>query len=74
MSNLLGWITTVLAVSGVVLNNHRMRACFVLWFFSNAISAGLHIQEGMWPLVARDLIFNALAVHGFILWGRKGKP
>lgn len=73
MNDLFGWVATVLAVSGVILNNHRMRVCFVLWFISNGISAALHIGQGMWPLVARDLIFNALAIHGFLLWGRKTK-
>ncbi|HCX86644.1 MAG TPA: hypothetical protein DG761_01320 [Gammaproteobacteria bacterium] len=71
MTQLFGWIAMVLAVSGVWMNNHRMRLCFVLWFFSNGISAVLHMAEGMWPLVVRDVIFNCLAVHGFLLWGRK---
>ena len=39
MTQLFGWIAMVLAVSGVWMNNHRMRLCFVLWFFSNGISA-----------------------------------
>lgn len=73
MANLFGWIAAILAVTGVMANNHRLRICFVLWFVSNGISAILHIEQEMWPLVWRDLVFNGLAIHGFILWGRAAK-
>lgn len=70
---LIGWIATAVAVTGVVLNNHHNRWCFALWWVSNAMSAGLHLQAGMWSLTGRDLIFLALAIYGFIAWSRKEK-
>jgi nicotinamide riboside transporter PnuC len=67
----IGWATTAIAVAGVLLNNRRMRACFCLWWISNAASMGLHLYAGLWALSARDLIFLVLAVTGYIAWGKK---
>ena len=77
MIETIGAAITVLAVSGVVLNNRRHRACFALWLVSNAASAAVHIAAGMYSLAARDLIFFALCIHGLILWtraDRDGRP
>lgn len=74
----IGWIITVIAVAGVVLNNQRRRACFGLWLISNTLSAGVHLAAGMYALATRDVIFFALAIHGLICWSRpmpaKTKP
>jgi nicotinamide riboside transporter PnuC len=64
-------IATAIAIAGVVLNNHRMRACFVVWMFSNAITLGIHLSAGLYGLAGRDLAFLALAVHGWVKWGRR---
>ena len=63
----------VLAIAGVVLNNHRRRACFVVWIASNTGSGALHLAPGMFAMGARDAVFCALAVHGLVLWGRPAK-
>jgi nicotinamide riboside transporter PnuC len=70
MIELVGWATTVLAVWGVLLNNRRKRVCFVLWLFSNALSAAVHICLSVWSLAVRDAVFFVLAVEGLILWGK----
>jgi len=70
MAETLGWIVTVVAVAGVVLNNRRHRACFVLWLASNVISAGIHLSAGMLALTVRDAVFFALAIHGLVCWSR----
>lgn len=67
---LIGAASAVLAIAGVVLNNYRLRTCFVLWWFSNAASGGLHVWAGLWSLAGRDAVFLILAVQGFVLWGR----
>ena len=72
-SELIGWVAAAIAIAGVMLNNHRLRLCFVLWLASNALSCGLHLAAGMWALSARDACFFALAIHGFLAWG-KDKP
>lgn len=76
---LIGWLATVGAVAGVVLNNYRLRACFGVWLITNAISATLHIRGyalgdgAMLSLACRDLVFMLLALHGWWAWGRKPK-
>ncbi len=71
MIELIGTIATILAIAGVVLNNRRLRVCFIIWFVSNAISLAIHAQVGVWSLTARDAIFLILAVEGWIKWGKK---
>jgi len=70
MIEIAGTVATVLAVAGVVFNNRLDRRCFVLWIVSNIICAAVHLQAGIWSLLARDVIFAILAVEGLILWGR----
>jgi nicotinamide riboside transporter PnuC len=68
---LVGWLITVIAVTGVILNNQRRRGCFWLWLVSNSLSAGVHFAAGLYALACRDVIFFALAIHGLVAWSRK---
>ena len=71
MADLIVLIAGTLAVIGVLMNNRLVRHCFLIWMVSNALSAGLHIQMGMWSLAARDVVFFVLAVEGWMKWGRQ---
>lgn len=71
MIEVIGLFVVTISVAGVVLNNARRRACFLLWLVSNTLSAGIHIHAGMWSLTARDLIFLILAVVGWRAWGKR---
>lgn len=71
LNEIIGIITTILAVIGVVVNNRRLRVCFLFWLVSNALSGLIHAQASIWSLVARDAIFFVLAIDGWIRWGRK---
>jgi nicotinamide riboside transporter PnuC len=71
MIETIGTIATILAIAGVILNNRRIRLCFLLWLVSNSLTLIIHAQTGVWSLVARDGIFLILAVEGWIKWGRK---
>ena len=73
MIELIGTIATILAITGVVLNNRRLRVCFLLWLCSNSLTLAIHAQTGIWSLVARDAIFLILAVEGWVRWGRRDK-
>ena len=68
MTEILGTIATLLAITGVLLNNRRMIACFYVWMVSNLITAGLHCEAGMVSLMVRDVVFFALAIDGAIRW------
>jgi len=71
MVEILGTIATMLAVLGVVFNNHKLIACFYLWLLSNAITAGIHLDAGIYSLLIRDLIFFGLAIEGIYRWRKK---
>ena len=68
MSEWFGVLATILAVTGVILNNRKMSVCFYFWMVSNAITAGLHVDVHLWSLVVRDVIFLCLAFEGLIRW------
>ncbi len=63
-----GLVATLIAIAGVVLNNHRRRECFYLWLGSNALTLAVHVWAGIWSLALRDAVFLALAVDGLVRW------
>jgi nicotinamide riboside transporter PnuC len=69
MIEIIGIIATILAITGVILNNRRLRVCFILWLVSNSLTLVIHAQTDVWSLVARDAVFLVLAVEGWIRWG-----
>lgn len=71
MIELVGTIATIVAIAGVALNNRRLRACFILWIFSNLMTLAIHAHAGIWSLAVRDMVFLVLAVEGWVLWKKK---
>jgi hypothetical protein len=41
-TEIIGLAATAVAIAGVLLNNRKMRACYILWLFSNAATLGIH--------------------------------
>ena len=64
-------LATVIAIAGVILNNHRRRSCFILWLGSNSLTLLVHLVVGLWAMSIRDAIFIYLAIDGWYRW--KGK-
>ncbi|KKN22334.1 hypothetical protein LCGC14_0916000 [marine sediment metagenome] len=73
MIEIIGVFATILAVTGVLANNRRLRWCFIVWMVSNSLTAGIHAYAGIWSLLVRDVIFLALAVEGWRMWKKKEK-
>jgi nicotinamide riboside transporter PnuC len=77
---IIGWLAFVGAVGGAVMNNHKLRACFLVWIIANVITAALHVRGyvlgdgAMLPLVVRDVLFTMLSIHGWYAWGRSRIP
>jgi nicotinamide riboside transporter PnuC len=67
---IVGIVSGLLAIVGVILNNRRLRACFVLWWVSNASSLIIHLSLGCYSLAIRDFVFFVLAIEGWIRWGK----
>jgi nicotinamide riboside transporter PnuC len=67
----IGSICTLIAVSGVVLNNYKLRLCFIFWLCSNLATGLIHIYLGIYSLAVRDFVFFVLAIHGFYVWSKE---
>ena len=73
MTEIIGTISGALAITGVLMNNRKLRGCFLVWMLSNSVSLGLHVDAGLYSLAVRDAVFLVLAVEGWIMWSRKTK-
>lgn len=71
VNEIVGTVALAMGVTGVLLNNRKLRACFIVWMVSNALSAGIHAYIGLWSLMVRDTVFFVLSFEGWIRWGRK---
>ena len=69
---IIGVASTLLAVTGVFLNNRKIRICFLVWMVSNGLSLLIHARARIWSLTARDATFMLLAIDGWIMWGNDG--
>lgn len=68
---ILGTAAMILAIIGVVLNNHKLISCFYLFLISNSICLYLHLHVNIWSMCVRDVVFIMLAFHGIYKWRRK---
>ena len=73
ITEIIGIVALALGVLGVLLNNRKLRACFIVWMISNALSAGIHISSEIWSLFLRDAVFFILSIEGWLKWGKKSK-
>ena len=71
MIEIIGTIALILSVLGVILNNRKLRVCFLIWLVSNTLCFIIHISTGVRSLMIRDLIFIILSIEGWIRWGKK---
>ena len=71
MSEIVGTVVLIMGVAGVLLNNRKLRICFIVWMVSSALSSGIHAWSGIWSLMARDVVFFILAIEGWYKWGKR---
>ena len=71
ITELFGTISTLLAITGVILNNRKIALCFKLWLLSNSISLVIHFYAGIYSLAIRDFVFLLLAIEGIYRWSEK---
>ena len=72
MIETIGAIAGILAVAGVVFNNHKIWWCFPIWLVANSLSCYIHVHEEIYSVAGRDAIFFLLGIHG--LWKWKIQP
>ena len=68
---IVGGFALLLGVTGVILNNRKLRLCFVIWVVGNILSAIVHINTGIASLLIRDAVFTILCIEGWFRWGKK---
>ena len=60
-----------LAVWGVILNNHKHRGCFYVWFVTNLAWAVINWRHGLAFEALQNALFLALAIHGLWKWKKQ---
>lgn len=71
MIELIGTVSMVLGIVGVIFNNRKMMICFYFWLVSNGLSAYIHLSGEVYSLFVRDLIYLILAIEGLLKWRNK---
>ncbi len=65
------WLVACASLFATWLNIRRVRACFAIWFVTNAAWCVVDVAYGVWARAPLDAIYTGLAVWGWIAWGRK---
>lgn len=64
-------LLTILAIIGVVLNIHKKKSCFYIWFFTNFSWAVVDFYKGIPMQGLLFTVYTGLAVYGIIKWEEK---
>jgi len=71
MFTLVTGLLTVLAIVGVVLNIHKKRLCFYIWFVTNSSWAVIDFYKGIPMQGLLFVIYTGLALYGIVKWKEK---
>lgn len=64
----IGYITTMVALLGVVLNVKKSSACFILWCMSNLTFTIINLTQGRYYEVVLFSVQFVIAVWGIYEW------
>ncbi len=64
-------LLTVLAIVGVVLNIHKKRLCFYIWFVTNSSWAVIDFYKGIPMQGLLFVVYTGLALYGIVKWKEK---
>jgi nicotinamide riboside transporter PnuC len=67
----IGWIATLIAMIGVVLNARHNIICFYLWIGSNSYYTVVNVLAGSYSQAALFAFNLVMAVYGIYCWKRK---
>ena len=62
------WFLTIFAVTGVVLNIYKKKACFYIWTFTNFSWSVIDFEAGIHAQGALFFIYFLLALWGIYKW------
>ena len=67
----IGWVATVIAMIGVVLNARGSIVCFYVWLLSNGYYTVVNVLSGSYSQAALFAFNLIMAVYGIYCWKRK---
>ena len=64
------WVITILSITGIILNIHKRKECFIIWAVTNFswMIYDFHIKAYEQSFLF--LIYFLLAIWGLIKWGK----
>jgi len=66
------WLVAALSLGATVMNIRRMRACFAVWFLTNAAWAFYDFAHGLPAQGCLMVVYAGFACWGYVAWGRRG--
>lgn len=64
----MSWIVAAFSLLATWLNIHKHRACFAVWFFTNAAWTVVDVAHGVYARAPLDATYTALAAWGWFKW------
>jgi len=62
------WTLTILSIVGVIMNVKKMKACFIVWAFTNAAWMVVDFHHGLYSQGVLFAVYFLLAIWGLIEW------
>ena len=67
---LLGWIATILSITGIVLNAKKIIYCWPIWLVSNILWIIYNIQLKELSPIVLWVVFFMFNIYGWIEWNK----
>ena len=64
-------IGITLSLSGVIFNVYKKRKCWIFYFIANMFWIWLYLRIEFYPTVFLMIVYQGLAIAGWIKWGKK---
>jgi nicotinamide riboside transporter PnuC len=70
MMSIIGWVGSLFGIAGAILNAKRLRIGFVFYWIANLAMILVGVFKHEWYNVCLFSVFMAIAVYGYVSWGR----
>lgn len=65
----LGWVATILSITGILLNANLIIWCWSVWILSNVFWIIWSINKKEWSQLVLWIIFLITNIYGWYQWG-----
>lgn len=70
---IVSYIVSAFSLLGTVMNIKKLRACFIVWLFTNGFWLVYSILTEQYSRAILDFIYLLLAIYGIYEWSKKAK-